>query len=129
MNRFTALRSVLANLYPTQEDARRIVTDTGLNLAYIQFSDKAINNWQNILSEAEKHDCLDALLEVVLEEYGTNPALLKAMQMVDTANPQRSTAAPHTSTIYNVNTGGGTFVAGDVNTDDDFIGRDSHKLT
>lgn len=123
MNRFTALRSALANLYTTQEDARRVVADTGLNLVYIQFSDKAINNWHNILLEAEKHDCLNALLGVVLQEYSTNPALLKAIQMVDTANPQRSNAAPNTSTIYNVNTEGGTFVAGNVSTDGDFVGR------
>jgi hypothetical protein len=127
MNRLTALRSALANLYPTQDDAQRVVADAGLNLAYIRFSDKAINNWNNILLEAEKHDCLDALLEVVLQEYSANPALLKAIQMVDAANPQRSTAAPNTSTIYNVNTGGGTFVAGDVNTGSDFIGRDQHN--
>ena len=85
MNRLTALRSALANLYPTQDDAQRVVADAGLNLAYIRFSDKAINNWNNILLEAEKHDCLDALLEVVLQEYSANPALLKAIQMVDAA--------------------------------------------
>ena len=127
MNRVTALRSALANLYPTQEDARRIVTDTGLNLAYVQFSDKAINNWHNILLEAEKHDCLNALLETVLQEYSTNPALLKAIQLVDTANLQQlTTTGSNTPTIYNVSTGGGTFVAGDVNTSSgDFIGRDN----
>lgn len=51
MNRFTALRSDLANLYLTQGDARCVITSAGLNLAYIQFIDQVFNNWRNILYE------------------------------------------------------------------------------
>ena len=46
---FRALRAVLATNYPTQEDARRVVAEAGLDQAYFQFSDKAVNNWHNLL--------------------------------------------------------------------------------
>ena len=47
------LRKALVSLYPAREDAERIVRDAQLDPAYISFSDKAINNWDHILSEAE----------------------------------------------------------------------------
>jgi len=75
---FRALRALLAANYPTQEDARRVVEDAGLNPAYVQFSDKAVNNWHNILTEAEKRGSMVALLQVVLDEYSSNPDLLSA---------------------------------------------------
>ncbi|MEZ4866649.1 MAG: effector-associated domain EAD1-containing protein [Caldilineaceae bacterium] len=123
---FRALRNRLAGLYGTQEDARRIVADTGLDPAYIQFSDKAINNWHSILTEAEKRDSLPALLAIVLEEYGANTELVDAIQAygVPPSPVPTQTETPPT-TVYNVNTGGGHYIAGNVNTGGgDFVGRD-----
>ena len=69
------LRTVLASLYPDREDAERVVGDAGLDSAYIAFSEKAINNWENILAEAEKHGMVDAIARVARREYPRNEEL------------------------------------------------------
>lgn len=125
---FRALRAVLATNYSTQEDARRVVAEAGLDQAYFQFSDKAVNNWHNILTEAEKRAGLTALLQVVLEEYQTNPDVVRVVEAYGvTSHQQPTTDENRATTIYNVNTGGGPYVAGNVTTGGDFVGRDSSK--
>jgi hypothetical protein len=76
-----ALRSALAYLYPSKADAERIATDAGLNTTLIDFSAKAINNWNSIVQEATKQNRLDALLKVVATEYGSNPDFQQAYQL------------------------------------------------
>jgi hypothetical protein len=49
-----SLREILANLFPTSTDARRIATDAGLNPTRIEFEGKPINNWFNILEHARR---------------------------------------------------------------------------
>jgi hypothetical protein len=61
------LREILARLYPSERDARRVVVDAGLNPAQIAFDSKAITNWFSILEEARNHSGkVDAILRVVL---------------------------------------------------------------
>jgi hypothetical protein len=69
MARNHALTKKLANLYPTEDDSRRVVTEFGLDSAYIRFSDKAINNWSNILKEAHKHNKVQAIIDFAYREY------------------------------------------------------------
>src|SRR5688572_21089957 len=66
----TELQSRLASLYVTQTSSRRIVAQSGLDASRIAFSDKAIENWHNILLEALASKRLANLIAVVLEEYG-----------------------------------------------------------
>ena len=141
---FRALRALLATSYPTQEDARRVVTEAGLDQAYFKFSDKAVNNWHNILTEAEKRAGLTALLQIVLEEYQTNPdvvSVLQAYGVTEVQTPDKAASNPHPihiNTVHNLvigdntqaaqtSTGGGPNVAGNVTTCGDFVGRDSIK--
>jgi len=69
------LRTVLAHLYPDLESTRRLATDVGLPVAMIGFNTRAIDNWFNILGEAEKQNKLEALIELVLSEYPVDPLL------------------------------------------------------
>ena len=62
----TTLRNRLAILFPTQEDARRVVEEAQLNPAQIAFDSKAINNWHNILSQAELHNRVTAIVQAAL---------------------------------------------------------------
>ncbi|MEZ4867281.1 MAG: CHAT domain-containing protein [Caldilineaceae bacterium] len=71
----TLVRDLLAQLYPTEADARRVVADAGLSAAHITFSGQAINTWHAILVEAAKSNQISALLAVALKEYGANQAL------------------------------------------------------
>lgn len=67
------LRSLLADLYPDTDLARMVAADAGLTLSRIKFNARADLNWAAILSEAEKANRLDQLVEVVQAEYGDNP--------------------------------------------------------
>jgi len=76
---FADLRDILAALYTTQDDARRVTKDAGLNELHIAFSAKPINNWDAILGEAEKTSQVDALIRVVCKEYSSNQDLISAV--------------------------------------------------
>jgi hypothetical protein len=78
----TELRKVLAELYPTIQDAQRVVMEAGLDPMYITFSDKAINNWSNILEEAQKRDRVRTIVELAYSEYPENEALRRLSERV-----------------------------------------------
>lgn len=75
---FTALRNVLATLYPVEDDSRVVVADAGLNAKQIAFSARAQTNWHHILLEAHKQNRLMRLLEIACNEYPNNQALVTA---------------------------------------------------
>ena len=72
------LRNVLARLYSDETSARRIVADTGIDVSRIAFSTHSTNNWHAILTEAQKADQIDVLLDMALKEYGANRELRNA---------------------------------------------------
>jgi hypothetical protein len=74
-----SLQLVLADLYPTEEDARRVVDQAGLEPAYVDFGSPAINVWHSILSEALRQEKVDALIGVAREEYPDNQELAHAI--------------------------------------------------
>jgi V8-like Glu-specific endopeptidase len=76
----TNLRDVLASLYPTLQDSRRVVQDAGLNPAYIAFDAKAINSWSNILGEADNRNKVHAIIDVARKDYPENEWLALAQQ-------------------------------------------------
>lgn len=78
---FAKLRDILAYLYPTTESARRIADDAGLDARRIRFSSQALENWHAILGAAVQADKVDALLHIVLTEYGSNLDLVAAYGM------------------------------------------------
>lgn len=63
------LRKILADLYPTAQDAQRIVADAGLDPAFIVFEGSPNNRWHSILSEAHKQKAIARLITVVGGEY------------------------------------------------------------
>jgi hypothetical protein len=73
-----ALRIVLAQLYSTLEDAKRVAHDAGLNLAFLKLGSSPTNDWHNILTEADKQNKLVALLAIVAEEYGDSVEFQRA---------------------------------------------------
>lgn len=120
----TALRTLLASLYPSVEDARRIAGDAGLNLQFITFDGKAINTWRSILDEAQKRDKLSALVDAVAADYPEQAVAIQQALSGDTVatNQGQLGRMPATSTTI-VNIGGGTYIAGNVHTAGDFVGR------
>ena len=76
----TTLRNRLAALFSTEADARRIVAEAQLNPAYIAFDSKAVNNWHNILSEADRHNKVEAIILAAIGQYGDDADLIAAYQ-------------------------------------------------
>ncbi|HWJ41115.1 MAG TPA: trypsin-like peptidase domain-containing protein [Candidatus Limnocylindrales bacterium] len=76
----SALRTLLANLYPTVEDARVLVTDAGLEAARIEFSSKAITNWFNILQYANPRNAIDDIISTALKDNPNNELLERALK-------------------------------------------------
>lgn len=117
----TKLRNSLAKLYPDEASMRRISHDGGLDLSRVTLNSSATNNWHSILNEAENVGRVDALLTAVLQEYGSNPALLTAYQAYRETTSQPNPADDQRPTL---NAGGGAAVGNNVQTGGDFIGRD-----
>src|SRR5262245_20405066 len=75
------VRQILARLYPTERDARRVIADAGLDPARIAIEPKANNTWFAILQEASNHPGkIDVLLQVALAEYPDDEGLQRAAQ-------------------------------------------------
>lgn len=72
------IQTILADLYPTEDAARRVVDQAGLNAQQIDFDGPAINRWHNILLEAERQGSVHAILAVAQAEYPRNQALSQA---------------------------------------------------
>ncbi|MEZ4726263.1 MAG: effector-associated domain EAD1-containing protein [Caldilineaceae bacterium] len=110
---FAALRDVLADLYPEENDARVVVDDTGLDAKQIPFSSRAQTNWDNILAEAIRQAHLDPLLKAALAAYGQYRLLIEQGGYL---------AAPASLPVD-----AGVTIAGDVNLNQgDFVGRDKN---
>lgn len=66
------LRNIFAELYPDESGVRRVIADAGIDSSRIVFNAAAIDRWHSVLVEAEKIGRVDALLQVVEQEYGSN---------------------------------------------------------
>ena len=76
-----SLREILARLYSTERESRRVVADAGLNPALIAFDPKAINNWFAILEEARNHPgAIERVVAVALADYPDEESLQRAAQ-------------------------------------------------
>jgi hypothetical protein len=66
------LREVLQELYEDVDEAKRIVRAAGLKTTSIKWGGSARTHWFHILDEAEKHNKLDVLLQVVQNDDGAD---------------------------------------------------------
>jgi hypothetical protein len=76
----TNLRDVLADLYYTQELARRVVEAAGLKPGFIDLEGDSITRWHNILREADRRDKVAAVVQVAHDEYPENDWLTAAVK-------------------------------------------------
>lgn len=78
----TQLRDILAHLYHTTADARRVVDDAGLPPERIEFIGSSSTVWHSILTEARKHQGkVETVLGVALTEFQDNETLKVAVQL------------------------------------------------
>lgn len=125
------LRSAFAYLYSDPESIKIIASDAGMDSTKIKLQGSADQIWFNVLEEAERRSKIDVLVQLARKEY-PNKALQNAynayLQASDTDSTDSSQMPlPPDKPTMIVNTGGGTYIAGDVNVGGDFIGRDQTK--
>lgn len=65
---YRRLRDRLAELYLDKDEALRLVMGVKIPPRLVKFSDRAVDNWSNILQEADKQGLLVDLIEEALEE-------------------------------------------------------------
>jgi hypothetical protein len=75
----TNLNEILADLYPTVEDSRRIVNAAGLPARFIAFNNVAINNWFSILSQADLRGKVALIIDLAVLEYPDKADVLNAI--------------------------------------------------
>ncbi|NMH89579.1 CHAT domain-containing protein [Flavivirga algicola] len=64
----TILRNTLANLYVDNEDIKRILDESAIDISSIAFSNKPVNTWHGILKYLYKRAEFDNFLEVISVE-------------------------------------------------------------
>jgi V8-like Glu-specific endopeptidase len=71
----TELRKLLAALYPTDSDQRRLAGDAKLVVGAIALGSSAFNNWHQILHHARHNQKVEAVVALALEEFPENEQL------------------------------------------------------
>ena len=74
------LRDLLARLYYRDRDIERIVTTVGLQPAYIAWDDRPVNTWQSVLTEADHHARVPAVIDLARRENPEVQSLQLAAQ-------------------------------------------------
>jgi V8-like Glu-specific endopeptidase len=79
----TALNKILASLYPQKDQSIRIVDMAALPQGNIAFKDAALDNWYNIIKEANKHNKVNLIVQIASDEYPSNEELKKLFIQVN----------------------------------------------
>ena len=74
------LRDLLARLYYRDRDIERIVTTVGLQPSYIAWDDRPVNTWQSVLTEADHHAKVLAIIDLARQEKPEVQSLQLAAQ-------------------------------------------------
>jgi V8-like Glu-specific endopeptidase len=75
------LRELLARLYPTERDARRVATEAGLNPGLIALEGTSIiNTWFAILQHAVNRGRVESVVEAALRDFPDDEALQQAQR-------------------------------------------------
>lgn len=77
--KLTQLNEVLSDLVPIKDNIEKYVKDAGLKMKHIDTGGSADNVWSNVLSEADKHEMVDNLVNAVLRVYPNDPFLKAAL--------------------------------------------------
>jgi V8-like Glu-specific endopeptidase len=76
------LNDVLGALVPNKENIPKYIQASGLREQFVNTSGNALDVWHSVLGEAQKHEKVDDLVNVVLDHYPNNPFLQAALKPV-----------------------------------------------
>jgi Effector-associated domain 1 len=109
-NRTLFLNEVLADLYPSVEEARRVVVRAGLRPAFVRFDAAAIINWFNILEDAARRGRTENVIDAALCDFPDHPLLLSAKRQESLSSPSK--AGSITQNVNVTGSGNEVLVAG-----------------
>lgn len=97
---YQKLINLLADLYGTQGQSRRVVEGAEIPPGFIEFKDNARENWHNIVNEAKKRNKITDMVSFVCEEYPERKQELKeAANLPSIARTVDPTPQPEISAI------------------------------
>lgn len=75
------LANVLAGLYPSESDGRRVAEDAGLDGGRVDFDGSALSMWTSVLREARREGdaMMGSVLAIAVKEYPENESLREAI--------------------------------------------------
>jgi hypothetical protein len=65
----TALHQVLAEIYSSEESARRVAREAGIDVTHVSWSPRMDDTWHSIVEEARQQTLLYDLVEVAQRQY------------------------------------------------------------
>src|SRR2546428_12573181 len=92
--RLTALNGLLAELYKTADESRRVVSAAGLSPSLIKFHDAAAINWLNILDATRTHGRVDDIVRVALKDFPEHEILVTMAGPADAGTRYRLVPSP-----------------------------------
>jgi len=88
------LATILAKLFPDEEDVKPIVSRSDLDFSRLKSASKPYNRWFNVTEEAQKHGKTGQLIDVALEEFPKNVDLLREkIIFLERSDPQSQVTA------------------------------------
>lgn len=81
--KLTQLNDALGDLIPDKNGIIRYAKASGLKPQFINTDGSSLDVWSNVLSEADKQNKIDGLVNIVLEAYPDNPFLKSALSELD----------------------------------------------
>ena len=88
-----AIRTILAELFPTTDNARTVVDDAELPIGHISFSAAPIQNWHAILQEAQRRNRMLDLCEAALQHFPERDDLRRAAEAYRSTSVSGSTTS------------------------------------
>lgn len=85
---FVQFRNLITDLYPDKRDCRRICSEVGLSVAYMDFDGRMINVWDDAARRAHQQYKLIELVKVVQAEFGDVPSIKQLWSLAEKAQIQ-----------------------------------------
>ncbi|MEW5872805.1 MAG: hypothetical protein AB1894_26335 [Chloroflexota bacterium] len=83
MPALTRLQNILVELYPEDNDVRRLATQAGVSIANIRLGGRSIDSWHSLLDQARLRNKLIQLFEIISSEYPESRALIEAIRVYE----------------------------------------------
>jgi hypothetical protein len=98
------LQDMLADLYPSNEDALRVAKSAGLRAAQIRIDNRPLTTWHGVIAEATAQEHLKEVISIAHREYPNHAGLKLAISgQLDSVRGPEPAWVPHAEKIIDEN--------------------------